>query len=74
MLTQLNPALPLITPKGKAWAVAVIDYSQEHDLIWVCFQDDDGSCWSWRNADIRLQPNITLGRAPMVRPKGDGWL
>jgi len=62
MFHQLNPQIPLITPKGKGWAVAVIDYSQDHDLIWVVFQDDDGSCWSWRNQDIRIQNNITFGR------------
>jgi len=26
MLSQLNPPLPLLTPKGKAWAHLVIDY------------------------------------------------
>ena len=62
MVTQLNPPIPLITPKGKAWAYLVIDYSQEHDLCWVCFQDDTGECWTWSNKDIRIQPNVTLGR------------
>lgn len=63
MITQLNPPLPLITPKGKAWAHLVIDYSQEHDLFWVCFQDDTGECWTWSNKDVRMQPNLTLGRS-----------
>ena len=62
MLTQLNPPLPLITPKGKAWAHIVIDYGQEHDLLWVCFQDDTGECWTWSNRDVRIQENITMGR------------
>lgn len=62
MLTQLNPPLPLLTPKGKAWAHLVIDYGPEADLMWVCFQDDDGACWTWPNRDVRIQPNITLGR------------
>lgn len=63
MITQLNPPIPLITPKGKAWAHLVIDYSQEHDLCWICFQDDTGECWTWSNRDVRMQPNMTLGRA-----------
>jgi hypothetical protein len=62
MLTQLNPCLPLITPKGKAWAHLVIDYGQEHDLLWVCFQDDTGECWTWNNRDVRIQDNTTMGR------------
>jgi hypothetical protein len=62
MLTQLNPPLPLLTPKGKAWAHLVIDYGPEADLMWVCFQDDTGECWTWCNRDVRIQANATLGR------------
>ena len=62
MLTQLNPPIPLITPKGKAWAHIVIDYGQEHDLLWVCFQDETGECWTWGNRDVRIQENATMGR------------
>ena len=63
MMTQLNPALPVITPKGKGIAHIVIDYGVEADLIWVVFQDN-GECWSWRNQDIRAERNITYGRNP----------
>jgi len=62
MLTQLNPPLPVVTPKGKAWAHIVIDYGPEADLIWVCFLDDNGQCWSYRNSEIRIQKNETIGR------------
>jgi hypothetical protein len=62
MLTQLNPPLPLLTPKGKAWAHLVIDYGPEADLMWICFQDQDGACWTWCNRDVRIQANATLGR------------
>ena len=62
MLTQLNPPLPRLTPKGKAWAHLVIDYGPEADLMWVCFQDEDGACWTWCNRDVRIQANATLGR------------
>ena len=33
MILQLNPPLPLETPKGKAWAHFIIDYGLEHDLL-----------------------------------------
>lgn len=63
MMMQLNPALPIVTPKGKGLAQVLIDYGPEHDLIWVVIQDD-GECWSWRNQDIRGERNITYNRDP----------
>ncbi len=62
MLTQLNPPIPLDTPKGKALAMFIIDYGPEHDLMWVTFSDETGECWTWANPDIRAQKNITMGR------------
>lgn len=62
MIIQLNPPLPLITPKGNGWAHFLIDYGVEHDLLWVVFQNDTGECWSWLNRDIKIQSNITLNR------------
>ena len=59
MILQLNPPLPVTTPKGKAWAHIVIDYGPESDLIWVCFLAKNGECWSWPNKSIRMQANIT---------------
>ena len=62
-MLQLNPPLPLLTPKGKGYAHFLIDYSQEHDLLWVCFINGTGECWTFRNADIRLEANLSLGHA-----------
>lgn len=62
MITRIDPPLPLKTPKGKAMAHFLIDYGFEHDLYWVCFQDETGECWTWSNKDIRAQTNITAGR------------
>jgi hypothetical protein len=61
-ILQLDPPLPLTTPKGKATAHMVIDYGVEFDLLWVCFQDDTGECWAWSNPDVRGPRNITLHR------------
>jgi hypothetical protein len=61
MMLQLNPPIPVNTPKGPAMAQVMIDYGPDYDLIWVCFQDT-GECWSWRNQEIRAEKNITLGR------------
>ncbi len=61
MLTQLNPPLPLETPKGAGVAYAVIDYGPDFDLLWVVFDDATGECWTWPNPKIRAVKNITLG-------------
>ncbi len=62
MIHQLTPPLPLVTKMGKGWAHLVIDYSQEHDLLWVVFLDASGECWTFKNADIRMVENLTMGR------------
>ena len=68
MLLQLNPPIPVLTIKGKGMAHVIIDYSQEHDLMWVVFQDDTGECWTWRNSDVRGQGNVTMGRPEPPEP------
>lgn len=60
MLTQLNPPIPVDTPKGKGFAHLVVDYGQEFDLVWIVFIDETGECWAYRNQEIRLQKNITM--------------
>jgi hypothetical protein len=62
-MLQLDPPLPVVTPKGKALAHILIDYGPEHDLVWVCFCTD-GQIWCYRNQDVRADDNITFGRGP----------
>lgn len=61
-ITQLNPPIPLETPKGQGLAHFLIDYSIEHDLYWVVFINETGESWTFSNPEIRIQKNITLGR------------
>jgi hypothetical protein len=61
-MLQLNPQIPVLTPKGKGWAFFMIDRSQEHDLEWVVFLDNTGECWVFNNRDIRIQKNYTFNR------------
>lgn len=61
-MIQLDPPLPLDTPKGPALAHVLIDYGPEHHLLWVCFNDRDGECWAWPNHKVRAQTNISMGR------------
>jgi hypothetical protein len=62
MILQLDPPIPVETPRGKALAQLVVDYGPEHDLLWVCFQDDTKECWTWGNQQIRAQTNVTMNR------------
>jgi hypothetical protein len=45
----------------KGYAFLVIDYSQEHDLLFTCAMDD-GQIWTLSNRDIRIVNNVTLNR------------
>lgn len=61
MITQLQTPIPLETPKGKAWAVAIIDYGPQWDLCWITFVAATGECWTFRNSQIRQGANYTFG-------------
>jgi len=65
-MIQLNPQIPVLTPKGKGWAFFLIDRSQEHDLEWVVFLDNGGYCWTFQNSEIRIQKNLTFARKNIV--------
>jgi len=43
-LLQLDPSIPVITPKGDGYAHILIDYGAEFNLLWVVFLDDSGEC------------------------------
>jgi hypothetical protein len=60
---QLNPTLPIIRVSDgmKGYAFMVIDYSQEHDLLFTCAMDN-GEIWTLNNKEIRVQTNVSLGR------------
>jgi|SRR5277367_2921208 len=62
MILQLNPPIPVTTPSGKALAHMLVDEGIEHNLLWVCFLDSNGECWTYRNQEIRAQINLTQGR------------
>ena len=62
-MMQLNPTVPVeIESKGKGYAFMVIDYSQEHHLLWVVAMDETGEIWTAPNPTVRVQKNWSLGR------------
>ncbi len=61
---QLDPTIPVtVLDKGPGFAFAVIDYGQEHNLIWVTAINETGEIWCAPNPRVRLQGNWTMGRA-----------
>lgn len=61
MILQLNPTIWLKTPKGIGLAHFLIDYGEEHDLMWVVADDATGEVWTWSNPEVRFIPNTSLG-------------
>ncbi|MEG3180889.1 hypothetical protein [Sphingomonas sp. LT1P40] len=60
---QLDPPLPVhVIDKGSGYAFAVIDYGQEHNLIWVTALDESGEIWCAPNPLVRMHGNWTMGR------------
>jgi hypothetical protein len=64
MIVQLNPTIPIIriSDKMNGYAILIIDYSQEHHLLFVCAMDN-GEIWTLNNKEIRIQQNISLERS-----------
>jgi hypothetical protein len=63
MMLQLNPMIPMVRDADgmKGYAMLVIDYSQEHDLLFTCAMDN-GEIWTLSNREIRIVNNVTLNR------------
>jgi hypothetical protein len=61
MMLQLNPPVPLDTPKGPADAHLVIDYGSEGHILFVTFVRHSGECWTWQARECQLEKNVTGG-------------
>ncbi|HEV7121949.1 MAG TPA: hypothetical protein VGN24_00815 [Rhodanobacter sp.] len=71
-MLQLNPPIPLNTPKGEGFAHLVIDYGPESDLYWTVLITETGEIWTYSNKYVRASKNITLGRTQPASPPPDG--
>jgi len=68
-MQQLNPPLPMNTPKGEGFAHFLIDYGPESDLYWTVFITATGEIWTFANREVRASKNITLGRTSPTVPR-----
>lgn len=71
-MLQLNPPLPMLTPKGEGFAHILIDYGPESDLYWTVFITATGEVWTFANREVRASKNITLGRTHVEPPVAEG--
>jgi len=63
MIVQLNPMIPIfrVSDEMEGYAFLVIDYSQEHNVLFTCAMDN-GEIWTLSNKEIRFCKNISLDR------------
>jgi hypothetical protein len=62
-MLQLNPMIPIysIEHEMEGYAFLVIDYSQEHDLLFTCALSN-GEIWTISNKKLRFCKNLSLDR------------
>lgn len=61
-MPQLNPTIPVDTPKGRGYAIWREDLSQEHDTLWTVIIDETGQFWDMPQSQIRARANYSMGR------------
>ena len=67
-MLQLNPPIPMNTPKGEGFAHILLDYGPESDLYWTVLITETGEIWTYANKYVRGSKNITLGRVDPSSP------
>jgi hypothetical protein len=62
-MLQLNPMLPLVHEDGRKFtAFAMLDYSQEHELMFAGWFEESREIWVLPQTKLRAGSNLTLGR------------
>lgn len=61
MILQLDPPIPMTTPKGEGLAYFMESIGPDYDYAWTVIHED-GEIWTFRNKDVSGVKNITLGR------------
>jgi hypothetical protein len=74
VMIQLNPPIPMNTPKGEGFAHVMLDYGPESDLYWVVLITETGEIWTYANRYVRASKNITLGRLNPAKPSAPSAL
>ena len=65
MMIQLNPPLLFRDSNFRSvTAYMALDYSQEHNTLFLCGYHDTRELWWVPHTELRLENNISLGRVP----------
>lgn len=67
-MPQLNPMIPLDTPKGEGFAFWRTDYSQEHDTLYTVIITSTREIWEFPTPQVRGVKNISMGRTAEATP------
>jgi hypothetical protein len=67
-MPQLDPMLPLDTPKGSGFAFWRTDYSQEHDTLYSVIITATREIWDFPQPLVRGVKNISMGRTEEATP------
>lgn len=70
-MLQLDPPIPMVTPKGEGFAHILLDYGPESDLYWTVLITNTGEIWTYANRQVRAAKNITLGRTHPQQLEGN---
>ena len=64
MILQLNPTIPVYSLQHdcEGYALIMIDYSQEHDTLFLVGLDN-GEIWWIKQSMLRLCKNISMDRS-----------
>ena len=68
MILQLDPPIPLQTPKGPGIAVIFRDRGIDFEDEWTVFLDNQ-EIWNFRNSQVRAVENYTFAR---MKPDDSG--
>lgn len=72
-MPQLDPMLPLDTPKGEGFAFWRTDYSQEHDVLYSVIITATREIWDFPQPLVRGVKNISMGRLREVSAISDSF-
>lgn len=72
MIVQLDPPIPIYhSERGEGYAILVVDYSQEHDMLWTVIFDS-GEIWTLPIKELRGCLNVSMGRFNAVKKTQGG--
>ena len=57
MMLQLNPEIFVITPKGRACALGIIDYGINLNTVWIVSMCDSGQILHFDSSDVKRMGN-----------------